>query len=41
VLGNGLYHGNKGIVVKNMEVSPRDDNNFLFSIQVKEPFLKN
>ncbi len=40
VLGGGLYHGNKDIEAMNMKVSTRDDDNFLFSIQVKKPFLK-
>jgi hypothetical protein len=41
VLGCELYHGNKDIASRNTKVSTRDDDNFLFSIQVKEQFLKN
>ena len=35
------YHGNKNTASRNTKVSARDDDNFLFSIQVKEQFLKN
>jgi len=41
VSGCELYHGNKNTASRNTKVSPRDDDNFLFSIQVKEHFLKN
>jgi hypothetical protein len=41
VLGWVLYHGDKNIASKSAKVSAREDDNFLFSIQVKEQFLKN
>ncbi len=34
------HHGNKDTASRNTKVPTRDDDNFLFSIQVKEQFLK-
>jgi len=41
VSGCELYHGNKDIASRNTKVSASDDDNLLFSIQVKEHFFKN
>jgi hypothetical protein len=41
VLEYGLYHGNKGIAARSAKGSAEEDDNLLFSIQVKDPFLKN
>ena len=36
-----LYHGNKNIASRSAKVSARANDNFLFSSQLKERFLKN
>jgi hypothetical protein len=41
VWGWELYHGNKNFVSKSAKVSERENDNFLFSCQQKEGFLKN
>jgi hypothetical protein len=40
VLGCELYRGNKNIASRSAKVSARANDNFLFSIQVEEQFLK-